>query len=77
MNSIFQNTFNNSSKKSQKEGGLLNGAMNFFLKISSNKNISWYVSAKLDQPMAFDISKKNKNNSKTTINSLNTTKKIV
>ncbi len=46
-------------QKPSKEGGLLNGAMNFF-KNSSNKNITWYVLAKLDQPMAFDISKKMK-----------------
>lgn len=44
-------------QKSSKESGLLNGAMNFF-KNGSNKNISWYILAKLDQPMAFDVSKK-------------------
>ncbi len=46
-------------QKPSKEGGLLNGAMNFF-KNSSNKNISWFVEAKLDQKMAFDIRKKMK-----------------
>jgi hypothetical protein len=46
-------------QKPSKAGGLLNGAINFF-KNSSNKNISWYIQAKLDQPMAFDVAKKMK-----------------
>ena len=54
----FAFTIPTSLLKSPSEGGgVFNGIKNFFIN-SQNNSITWFVEAKLDVPMAFDVSKK-------------------